>query len=258
MRALWVAGLLATGCDLALGLELRDAPPPDDPPDAAAGHDEDSDGHPDVTDNCPSSANPMQTADANELVGIVCDPHRGQAGDQILRSASAYFAQDLEPAAITSGTWAVVSDAAKTTSATTNTDASLKIDFAGTRTSLMVEMSFILRDHEPSDSFVDLKVTVGMASYFCSIREDDVSTPASAGRLEANGQIVGDWFPPGSTLNTPHRLSLRIDPSAAACELDGDRSRALVGPFVTGPVTVVARMIKKHAEIQSIVIYETP
>lgn len=107
--------LLSTGCRQLLGIEGAEIEddasitpidemdvPPDERPIGA--HDEDGDGVPDTTDNCPTVANTNQAATpADELVGSACDPRvdPGGGGDRIAAFFS--FAADGRPAELMGG-----------------------------------------------------------------------------------------------------------------------------------------------------------
>jgi hypothetical protein len=110
----WLLVLIAcAGCRQLLGIEdgevRQDALLPADDmvaPDTpiANGHDEDTDGIADTTDNCPTLENTNQAATpSDELVGAACDPRSGPAagGDRI--GAFFSFEQPMRPNGLMGG-----------------------------------------------------------------------------------------------------------------------------------------------------------
>jgi len=88
MRA-WLLVLACAGCDRVFGLAgapdaASEAAPPDLPPCAGNGHDEDGDGIDDNCDDCPTVADPMQGDLDGDGVGDACDPNPTTPGDKIL------------------------------------------------------------------------------------------------------------------------------------------------------------------------------
>jgi hypothetical protein len=85
-----VVWLALAGCDQVFGLtplssSASDAPP-GDALDATAEHDEDGDGRPDSTDNCPLVSNDQLDTD-QDGVGDACDPHV-TPGDHLVELAT--------------------------------------------------------------------------------------------------------------------------------------------------------------------------
>lgn len=257
MRPCWIGlSLLAAGCDLVLGIEEREPVAPIDAPDE---HDEDSDGLLDPVDNCPSVPNPLQTADDMETVGIVCDPHRNVPGDQIVRTVSAYFATSLEPFA--GFGWGAMGDAAITTTLVAGTDSSLTASLpASSRTSLRVAAVFTIRElgAEGGDNGIALEITIGTASYSCSIREDSTLTPSSVGTFTGTALTTATFFPPALSIGVPHQLIVDIDADSPSCELDGANVISGAGTVLAGEVTLTLRARRMKVEVGSIMVYDTP
>ncbi|MBA3455981.1 MAG: hypothetical protein H0T42_22980 [Deltaproteobacteria bacterium] len=259
MRSVLIClSLLASACDVVLGLEARDAGPDVLGIDAPDQHDEDQDGHVDSVDNCPSIENPLQTANGDEAVGIVCDPNRNMPGDQIVRAASTYFESALEPFA--GFTWMVSGDAAVTMGPVASTDTSLTTTLsASNRTSLTVAAIFKVRDLGVlgNDNRIAIEITVGTSAYLCTIHTDDPSSN-SFGAFTGAVLTTGTFSTPALSLDVPHQLTVEIDPDSPSCDFDGGRATSTQGDDLGGDVTVVVRARRMLVEISSIMVYERP
>ncbi len=162
----WLLLLVAcVGCRQLLGLDpgtvAEDAPPMSidtaSEIDARTGHDEDLDGVPDTTDNCPTIPNPGQErATIGETVGLDCDPRLDLTGDQIAAFYS--FSEDMRPAGLSGGNM-FSNDQAMLSGG----DISMQMELTPSRVSAILSRADFL---SPS-SFLELNLSAG--SYSCRI-----------------------------------------------------------------------------------------
>ena len=219
MRLWYLATALVAGCGFQHGIvadaqhdaavadtaqmedaALPDAATPDAMPDAARPTDDDQDGVPDTTDNCPADANPDQRdhdgdthGDACDRcphlasetdpdgdadgVGDECDPRPSMPGDSIALFEGFYDANSIASWTANGGMW-TVANGVLTQASTAATDVQLIAPVNVVRGAVTSQAHVIaLGTPSPGNGFTypHVSVTAGVATgqaYWCSVLDD--------------------------------------------------------------------------------------
>ncbi|MGE5183441.1 MAG: hypothetical protein ACM31C_15325 [Acidobacteriota bacterium] len=191
MWALWVAAALgAAGCNQVFHLEetsLR--------ADAAPGTDEDGDGVPNASDDCPGIFDPAQADGDGDGVGDACDPHPGMAIDQIafveLFEGGSYA---LVPDQVAS--WQLANGMLTTVSSPDTTDAQLSLHMMARAPTLEVGFTVLAYGSTTTDTL-----------------DENLDYPGNTGMCRVKGMAIGD--PLNETVTLVNAISQYSDNLAA-------------------------------------------
>ncbi len=170
MRALWVAAAVgAAGCNQVFHLEETGLKA-----DAAPGTDEDGDGVPNASDDCPGIFDPQQVDSDGDGVGDACDPHPGRAIDRIafteLFEGGSYA---LVPDQTTS--WQLGGGMLTTVGSPDTTDARLSMTMVAKAPTLEVGFTVLAYSATATDTL-----------------DENLDYPGNTGMCRVKGMAIGD------------------------------------------------------------------